>query len=152
MSIKFASPAELAEHVGESLGTTTWEVVTQERIDQFADATGDHQWIHVDAERAAAGPFGTTIAHGYLTLSLAAGFSGQLLNVDNVGMAVNYGLNKVRFAAPVPAGSRVRATGALASVRERGAAVEATVELTYELEGGERPPCVAEVIVLLWPA
>jgi acyl dehydratase len=122
--------------------------ITQERVNLFADATGDHQWIHVDPERAGAGPFGTTIAHGYLTLSLAAGFLAELLLVDSASMAVNYGANKVRFTAPVPVGSRVRALGELVAVREKGPTVEATVKLTYELEGSDRSPCFAELVVL----
>jgi acyl dehydratase len=114
-------------------------VITQERVNQFAEATGDHQWIHVDTERAAKGPFGTTIAHGYLTLSLAAVFMEELLSVGNVAMAVNYGVNKVRLPAPVPVGSKVRAAGEIAGVQAKGPMVETTIRLTYEYTGGSRP-------------
>jgi acyl dehydratase len=148
MALHLASPDELTDHVGESLGTTSWIEITQERIDRFADATGDHQWIHTDPERASQGPFGTTIAHGYLTLSLAAVFLGELLTVDGVAMAVNYGLNKARFPAPVKVGSKVRASGQLRAAEDRGRLVEATIALSYEVEGGDRPPCVAEAVVL----
>jgi acyl dehydratase len=151
MTTRISSPAALAEHVGSSLGNSSWIEITQERIDQFADATGDHQWIHVDAERAAAGPYGGTIAHGYLTLSLAAVFLEELLVVDGVAMAVNYGLNKVRFTAPVPVGSRVRAAGELTGVKDKGSVFEVTLKLTYEVEGSDRPPCFAELVAILQP-
>ncbi len=152
MTLQVTSPHELRAHVGESLGTTAWVEVTQAQVDRFADATGDHQWIHVDPERAAASPFGTTIAHGYLTLSMAAVFLGELLKVDGVGMALNYGLNRVRFPAPVPVGSRLRASGELVDAVDKGAMLEATILLTYELEGSQRPPCVAELLVLFQPS
>jgi acyl dehydratase len=148
MTLHVSSPGELHGHEGSELGASSWVEVTQERVDLFADATGDHQWIHVDPERAASGPFGGTIAHGYLTLSLAAGFLDDLLRVDGASMAVNYGTNKVRFTAPVPVGSRVRALGELLAVREKGSTVEATVKLTYEIEGSDRSPCFAELVVL----
>jgi len=148
MTLHVSSPSALAGHVGSDLGASSWVEVTQERVNLFADATGDHQWIHVDPQRAAEGPFGTTIAHGYLTLSLAAGFLEELVQVDGASMAVNYGANKVRFTAPVPVGARVRAVGELLSVREKGSTVEATVKLTYELEGSDRSPCFAELVVL----
>jgi acyl dehydratase len=148
MTLHLSSPSELVSKVGEELGASSWVDITQEQVNMFADATGDHQWIHVDPQRAATGPFGTTIAHGYLTLSLAAGFLGELLLVDGASMAVNYGANKVRFTAPVPVGSRVRAIGELLAVREKGSTVEATVKLTYELEGSARTPCFAELVVL----
>jgi acyl dehydratase len=148
MTLHVSSPGELVSHVGSGIGTSSWVEITQGQVDLFADATGDHQWIHVDPDRAASGPFGTTIAHGYLTLSLAAGFLGELLLVDGVSMAVNYGTNKVRFTAPVPVGARVRALGELLAVREKGSTVEATVKLTYELEGSDRSPCFAELVVL----
>jgi acyl dehydratase len=148
MTLHVSSPRELVSHEGSELGASSWVEITQERVSLFADATGDHQWIHVDPERAATGPFGGTIAHGYLTLSLAAGFLEDLLRVDGASMAVNYGTNKVRFTAPVPVGSRVRALGELAAVREKGSTVEATVKLTYELEGSDHSPCFAELVVL----
>jgi acyl dehydratase len=148
MGLDVDSPDQLAEHVGADLGATSWVEITQERVNQFADATGDHQWIHVDVERAAKGPFGGTIAHGYLTLSLAAVFLEELLTVHNVAMAVNYGVNKVRFPAPVPVGSKVRAKGVLAGATQKGSMVETTITLTYEVEGGDRPPCIAEAVVM----
>jgi acyl dehydratase len=120
--------------------------IDQKRIDLFADATGDHQWIHVDAPRAAAGPFGTTIAHGYLTLSLLPLFGPQLIAVEGVKMGVNYGTNKVRFPAPVPVGSRLRATARIAAVDEVAGGVQVSVGFTVEREGGEKPVCVAESV------
>jgi acyl dehydratase len=152
MRLRVANPAELSEHVGKPLGESSWVEITQERIDLFADATGDHQWIHVDPDRAKSGLFGTTIAHGYLTLSLAAGFLDELLTIDGAGMAVNYGLNKVRFTAPVPVGSRLRVGAAeLLGVSPKGPAVEATIKLTYEVAGADRSPCIAELVVLYQP-
>jgi acyl dehydratase len=148
MTLHVSSPGELVSHEGAELGASPWVEITQDRVNLFADATGDHQWIHVDPERAATGPFGGTIAHGYLTLSLAAVFLEDLLRVDGASMAVNYGTNKVRFTAPVPVGSRVRALGGLMAVREKGSTVEATVKLTYEIEGNDRSPCFAELVVL----
>ena len=137
--------AEAQPHFGHS----TWHQITQEQVNLFAEATGDHQWIHVDPERGRTGPFGTTIAHGYLTLSLAPVFLTEILQVDNVQMALNYGLNKVRFPAPVPVGSRVRASLQLVSAQERsGGAIEAALQMTCEVEGSERPACVAELVVL----
>ena len=143
---------ELPALAGERLGTSSWIEVTQERIDQFADATGDHQWIHTDPERAAAGPFGGTIAHGFLTLSLAAVVTGEVLQVSGIAAAVNYGLNKVRFTAPVPSGSRLRGTIDLVSAKPRGAQfVEVVCAVKFELEGGERPVCTAETVTLFSP-
>ncbi|MDX3642386.1 MaoC family dehydratase [Streptomyces sp. MB09-02B] len=142
----FTSADELKAAVGESLGYSDWVEVDQKRIDLFADATGDHQWIHVDPEKAAAGPFGTTIAHGYLTLSLLPLLVPQILKVDNVTMGVNYGTNKVRFPAPVPVGSRLRATATLQDVTEVGGGVQVTAAVVVEREGGEKPVCVAESV------
>lgn len=143
-----ATLAELDDLVGTVLGVSSWLEVTQERINTFADATGDHQWIHVDPERAVAeSPFGGPIAHGYLTLSLIIPMWGEVLAVDSVTMAVNYGLNKVRFTNPVPAGGRVRLKATLAKVEhlpEGG--VQVTVEGVIELENSERPAVVAEVV------
>ncbi len=134
--------------IGQELGPTDWLEVTQERIDTFADATGDHQWIHVDAERAAAGPFGTTIAHGYLTLSLCAPLLGELLaGMSAPGMSINYGTNKVRFPAPVPAGSRIRARATVAGVDEVPGGEQAVIVTTIEREGGDKPVCVAELVI-----
>ncbi|MDT0567446.1 MaoC family dehydratase [Streptomyces sp. DSM 3412] len=142
----FTSAEELKAAVGESLGYSDWLEVDQKRIDLFAEATGDHQWIHVDPEKAAAGPFGTTIAHGYLTLSLLPLLVPQILKVDNVRMGVNYGTNKVRFPAPVPVGSRLRATATLQDVTEVGGGVQVTAAVVVEREGGEKPVCVAESV------
>ncbi|WNZ12779.1 MaoC family dehydratase [Streptomyces sp. 11x1] len=142
----FTSAEELTAAVGESLGYSDWLEVDQKRIDLFAEATGDHQWIHVDPEKAAAGPFGTTIAHGYLTLSLLPLLVPQILKVDNVRMGVNYGTNKVRFPAPVPVGSRLRATATLQDVTEVGGGVQVTAAVVVEREGGEKPVCVAESV------
>jgi acyl dehydratase len=138
--------AELAGRVGQRLGTSRWRPVTQEMIGSFADLTDDHQWLHVDPERAAAGPFGTTIAHGYLTLSLATALLWDVLEVPDARQIVNYGLAKARFPAPVPAGSQVRAHVDLTSVEEVKGGLQVTTTLTYEREGGDRPVCVAEVL------
>jgi acyl dehydratase len=138
----FGSVEELRAAVGQQLGWTDWLEVEQKRIDLFAEATGDHQWIHVDPERAASGPFGTTIAHGFLTLSLTP----QLLRVEGVRMGVNYGVNKVRFPASVPVGSRLRATALIAEVTEAGGGVQLVTRVTIEREGGDKPVCVAETV------
>ncbi len=142
----FASPAELAAAVGTHLGYSGWHLVDQQRIDAFADATGDHQWIHVDAERAKAGPFGTTIAHGFLTLSLVPALLSEIIKVDGVRMAVNYGLNKVRFPAPVPSGSRVRGGAELVDVQQVPGGYQVVTRVTVEREGGDKPCCVAELV------
>ena len=133
--------------VGQELGPSRWLEVTQERIDAFADATDDHQFIHVDAECAAQGPFGATIAHGYLTLSLLPVASYEVIPSPGGGMAINYGLNKVRFPAPVPVGSRVRATFRVVDVEEQAWGSQVTMAATVEREGGEKPACVAELVV-----
>ena len=130
--------------VGRHLGTSDWLQITQERIDQFADATGDHQWIHVDPERAAAGPFGTTIAHGYLTLSLSNALLPEIVEVQGISMGVNYGVGKVRFPAPVPVGSRIRARAELLAADDVPGGVQTTVLITVELEGSDKPACVIE--------
>ncbi|MBU3863294.1 MaoC family dehydratase [Streptomyces sp. 4503] len=143
----FTSPDELRSAVGEELGPSDWLEIDQKRIDLFADATGDHQWIHVDPEKAAAGPFGTTIAHGYLTLSLLPSFTPQLLRVEGVRMGINYGVNKVRFPSPVPVGSRLRATGRIVEVAEVKDGLQMTLAVTLEREGGTKPVCVAECVV-----
>jgi acyl dehydratase len=142
----FTSADELKAAVGEQLGHSDWLEIDQKRIDLFAEATGDHQWIHVDPEKAAAGPFGTTIAHGYLTLSLLPTLVPQVLRVENVQMGVNYGTNKVRFPSPVPVGSRLRATAVLKEVTEAGGGVQITTAVTVEREGGDKPVCVAESV------
>ena len=142
----FRSVDELKAAVGEQLGYTDWLEIDQKRIDLFAEATGDHQWIHVDPEKAAAGPFGTTIAHGYLTLSLLPLFGPQLMGVEGVRMGVNYGTNKVRFPAPVPDGSRLRATARISAVEDVAGGVQVAVAYTVEREGGDKPVCVAESV------
>src|SRR6201988_3808080 len=144
----FDSAAALAAAAGETIGQSDWVTITQEDVNLFADATGDHQWIHVDPERAAKGPFGKTIAHGYLTLSLLPRFKHQMYTVNGIKLAINYGLNKVRFPAPVPVGSRVRAQSSLVSVDDLGnGAVQAIVSTTVEIDGSPKPACVAESIV-----
>jgi len=140
--------SSLRDIVGVELGPTDWLEVSQERIDTFAQATDDHQWIHVDPARAAEGPFGTTIAHGYLTLSLCAPLLSQALaGLTDSSMGINYGTNKVRFPAPVPAGSRIRARATVVSVDDVPGGEQAVVVTTVELEGGEKPVCVAEVVL-----
>jgi acyl dehydratase len=146
----FASSDELAGAIGSHLGYSDWLEITQERINAFADATDDHQWIHVDPERAKAGPFGTTIAHGYLTLSLAVRFVDEIFSVGGVRMGVNYGANRVRFISPVPVGSKLRAGGTLAGVEEIAGGIQATLDLTFETEGSEKPACVAQVLYRLY--
>ena len=129
---------------GDHLGYSDWLEITQERVNTFAEATGDHQWIHVDVERAKAGPFGGTIAHGYLTLSLASYFLPQIARYEGFTMAVNYGTDKVRFPAPVKVGSRIRAGAQLAEVSEVSGGIQTRVIITIEVEGGEKPACVIE--------
>jgi acyl dehydratase len=143
----FNELAELTAAVGTDLGPTDWLVIDQARIDQFAQATNDHQWIHVDPQRAADGPYGGTIAHGLLTLSLLPHFMHQLYRVDNVAMAINYGFNKVRFITPVPVGSRLRALSKLTTVTEVSGGVQATLTTTIEVEGSDKPAAVVESIV-----
>ncbi len=142
----FASVDALRDAIGKDLGYSDWITIDQARINQFADATGDHQWIHVDPERAAQGPFKTTIAHGYLTLSLLPVLTTGLVRVDGVRMGVNYGVNKVRFPAPVPVDSRVRARVEIVSVEDVGGGVQVTSRVTIEREGGDKPVCVAESV------
>lgn len=142
----FTSAEELKAAVGEQLGHTDWLEIDQKRIDLFAEATGDHQWIHVDPEKAAQGPFKTTIAHGYLTLSLLPLFGPQLIKVEGAKMGVNYGTNKVRFPAPVPVGSRLRATATVAAAEDVKGGVQLTLTFTVEREGGDKPVCVAESV------
>ncbi|WP_328297821.1 MaoC family dehydratase [Streptomyces sp. NBC_00435] len=142
----FTSAEELTAGIGQPLGPSGWLEVDQKRIDLFADATGDHQWIHVDPERAADGPFGSTIAHGYLTLSLLPSLVPQIMRVEGMRMGINYGVNKVRFPAPVPVGSRLRATALITEVVEAGGGVQVAATVTVELEGGAKPVCVAESV------
>ncbi len=149
----FPHPRDLAAAVGTHLGYSDWLAITQDRVDRFADATGDHQWIHVDPARAQHGPFKGTIAHGYLTLSLVNLFLPQIMEVRGISMGVNYGADKVRFPAPVKVGARVRGGGELLKVEEvKGGAVQATVRVTVEIEGGERPGCVVDTISRYVPA
>jgi acyl dehydratase len=138
---------ELRAHVGQRLGASAWHQVTQEQVRLFADATGDHQWIHLDAERAAAGPFGGTIAHGFLTLSLAPQLVAEVLEVADAAITINYGLNRVRFPAPLPVGSRVRADVTCAAVDDVPGGQQVTYVVTFEREGGEKPVCVAELLL-----
>ena len=140
--------SSLRDVVGVELGPTDWLEVSQQRIDTFAQATDDHQWIHVDPVRAAEGPFGTTIAHGYLTLSLCAPLLSQALaGLTDSPMSINYGTNRVRFPAPVPAGSRIRARATVVSVDDVPGGEQAVVLTTVEREGGEKPVCVAEIVL-----
>ncbi|MEY2610386.1 MAG: MaoC family dehydratase [Acidimicrobiia bacterium] len=132
--------------VGEHLGYSDYMEITQERVNQFADATGDHQWIHVDVERAKSGPFGGPIAHGYLTLSLGPALYPTVVRIDGFSMGVNYGANKVRFPSPVPVGARLRLGVKLVEVEEIAGGVQTTMEFTFECEGAPKPSCVAEII------
>ena len=145
----FANPSELAALVGgDPIGSSDWVAISQDQINQFAEATGDFQWIHCDAEKAAAGPFGTTIAHGFLTLSLLPQLWKTIYRVDGVKMGVNYGLNKVRFPSPVPVGSRVRCTASVASIEEPApGTVQITLSNSIGIEGGSKPACIAESVV-----
>ena len=136
----------LKEKVGAHLGYSDWMEVTQDQVNLFADATGDHQWIHVDPERAKAGPFGGPIAHGYLTLSLAPVLIGQVLRVDGISMGVNYGLNKLRFPSPVPVGSKLRLGATLADVEDIAGGAQVTLDLTFEVDGKDKPSCVAQAV------
>ena len=137
---------ELKAHVGQHLGYSPYMEITQERVNQFAVATGDHQWIHVDVERAKAGPFGGPIAHGYLTLSLGPVLYPQVVQIHGFSMGVNYGANKVRFPSPVPVGANLRLGVKLVEVEEIAGGVQTTMEFTFEVEGSTKPSCVAEII------
>jgi len=136
----------LKARVGDHLGYSEWHQVTQQQVNLFADATDDHQWIHVDVERAAQGPFGGPIAHGYLTLSLAPQLLHEVVAVGGMSMGINYGLNKLRFPAPVPVGSRLRAGATLVSAEDVTGGVQVTLGVTFEIEGSPKPACVAEVL------
>lgn len=152
MTTIFKHPNDMAASVGKELGVSDWLLIDQARIDKFADATGDHQWIHVDPERAKDGPFGATIAHGYLTLSLVNLFLPQMVDVQNISMGVNYGCGKVRFPSAVPVNTRVRGRSVLTHVEEVKGGAQATIEVTVEIEGNERPACVIETISRYYPA
>ena len=147
----FRTPEELKTAVGEHLGYSDWLEMTQARIQLFADATGDRQWIHVDPERAKAGPFGACIAHGYLTLSLVNLFLPQILDVQGISMGVNYGADRLRFPAPLPVGSRIRGGGELLEVEEVKGGVQAKIRVTVEIDGAERPACVIDTISRYFP-
>ncbi len=142
----FSGTADVRRAAGTDLGVGDWVSIGQDRIDRFADATDDHQWIHVDVERAEHGPFGTTIAHGFLTLSLVNTLIGHVFDVRDVSMSVNYGLNKVRFPAPVPAGSRIRAAVSVGEVTDVPGGVQVVLDATIEIEGAAKPACVAQVV------
>ena len=152
MTTVFASPEALLDAVGSDLGASGWITVDQQRIDRFAAATDDHQWIHVDPERAAAGPFGGTIAHGYLTLSLLAPLMFEVLHVEACALVVNAGSDRVRFLTPVRAGSRVRAHATLTAVERIPTGVRARTAVTVEIEGADRPALVAETLTVFVPA
>jgi acyl dehydratase len=145
----FTTSEEIEAAAGQQIGTSDWVEIDQERVDRFADATGDHQWIHVDVERAKDGPFGGTIAHGYLTLSLVPWLGSQVFTLDTPGAKLNYGVNKVRFPNPVRVGSRVRATVSVGEVTDVKAGKQLTFSFTVEIEGQDKPACVAETVVLL---
>ena len=145
----FSGLEELAAAAGEQLGVSEWHTVTQQQVDEFARATGDEQWIHVDPVRAAAGPFGAPIAHGYLTLSLVPMLVREVYAIEGLAMGVNYGCNKVRFPAPVPVGSRVRGAVELLSVTPAAMGSQVTTRVTIELEGSDKPACVAETVAIM---
>jgi acyl dehydratase len=149
---RFADIDEFRTAIGQVLGESDWLTVTQEMIDLFAEATGDHQWIHVDRERAKASPFGTTIAHGFLTLSLIPRLVPRIYDVGKIDARLNYGCNKVRFMSPVPSGSRIRAQLKLLDVEDTPRGVRITSEATVSLDGSERPACVAELVAVFIPA
>ncbi len=152
MTTVFKHPADLLKSVGQALGQSEWLTITQERIDLFADATGDHQWIHVDPVRAKTGPFGATIAHGYLSLSLVNMFLPEIVDVQGISMGVNYGCEKIRFPAPAKVGSRLRGRGELVSAEEVKGGIQAVIRVTVEIEGSDRPACVVDTISRYFPA
>ncbi|MER7282652.1 MaoC family dehydratase [Dactylosporangium sp. NPDC000244] len=147
----FEGIEELEQAVGSHLGYSEWHTITQEQIDLFAEATGDHQWIHVDQEKAAQGPFGATIAHGYLTVSLVPMLVWQVYRIEGLTMGINYGANKLRFPSPVTVGSRVRAGVELLSVTPGGGGYQAVARVTIEREDGDKPACVVETVTVLVP-
>ncbi|AWB93777.1 MaoC family dehydratase [Aeromicrobium chenweiae] len=145
----FASLEEFKAAAGEEIGTSGWLTVTQEQINTFADATGDHQWIHVDPERAAQGPFGGTIAHGYLTLSLLPVLAQQIYSIEGLAFGMNYGANKVRFPSPVPVDSRLRATATLLETKDIAIGTQLVISFVVEREGADKPVCIAEVVYVM---
>lgn len=152
MTRVFKHPSDLKQAQGEQLGCGDWLEIDQNRINLFADATGDHQWIHVDPERAKDGPFGQCIAHGYLTLSLVNLFLPQIIDVQGISMGVNVGCEKIRFPAPVPVGSRIRGCGELVSVKEVNGGIQSVVRVTVEIDGQNKPACVVDTISRYFPA
>ncbi|MHB8719317.1 MAG: MaoC family dehydratase [Candidatus Dormibacteria bacterium] len=142
----FASLDELRAAVGEDLGSSAWHTITQEQVNQFADATGDHQWIHVDPQKAAAGPFGTTIAHGFLTLSLLPMLMAEIYSVGGISMAINYGCNRVRFPSPLIVGSRVQGRARVLSAEDAGGSLQVVTVVEVTAEGAPKPCCVAEQV------
>jgi len=153
MTTVFKTPAELLDAVGKQLGQSDWVKIDQDRINLFADATDDHQWIHVDPEKAKDGPFGSCIAHGYLTLSLVNRFLPQIIDVQGISMGVNYGCDKIRFPAPVPVGSKIRGSGEVIKAEEvKGNAIQATVRITIEIDGNDRPAAIVDTISRYFPA
>ncbi|WP_333619438.1 MaoC family dehydratase [Dietzia sp.] len=149
---EFNGIEEIEAALGEELGTSDWIEITQEDVNKFADATGDHQWIHVDPEKAKDGPFGQTIVHGFLTLSLIPRIGWEVYTVNGMAMLINYGLGKVRFPSVVPVGSKVRGSVKLDSLEKKSSGYQLTSTVTIEIEGGERPACVAESIMVMVPA
>jgi len=146
MTTNFATPEDLLGAIGADLGVTDWVTITQDQINKFAEATLDNQWIHVDTERAKKGPFGAPIAHGYLTMSLASHFLGELVRVGGISMVINYGAEKVRFPSPVPVGSRLRGRGELLDAKEVPGGVQATTRITIEREGSDKPAAVVDAL------
>ena len=144
-------PYDLIGTEGQEIGPTQWLEIEQDRVDAFARATNDHQWIHVDVERAKDGPFGGTIAHGYLTMSLASPFLEQMIEVRGFSHGVNVGTDKVRFLAPVKVGSRIRGRGEVVSVEEKGGGIQSVIRITIEIEGGDRPACIIDTISRYYP-
>ena len=146
MTTTFGSPKDLLDAVGTDVGVTDWITITQDQIDKFAEATLDNQWIHVDIERARAGPFGAPIAHGYLTLSLASHFLSRLVVVHGIAMGINYGVDKARFPSPVPVGSKLRGRGEIIDAKEVPGGVQATIRITVEREGGDKPAAIIDTV------
>jgi len=153
MATVFETPAELTKAVGKHLGYSDWLTIDQSRIDQFAEATNDHQWIHVDPERAKTGPFGATIAHGYLTQSLVNSFLPEIIEVRGISMGINYGCDRLRFPSPVPVGSRVRGGAEVLEVEQtKDGSFQSKVRVTVEIEGSDKPGCVIDTISRYYPA
>lgn len=147
----FENPGDLMGNEGLKIGPSDWMEISQDRVNTFADATGDYQWIHVDEERAKKGPFGTTIAHGYLTLSLAAKLMPEIIHIENMSMGINYGTEKTRFINPVKVGSRVRGHGEFVEIKEVPGGYQSTLRVTIEIEGEDKPACVVDTISRYFP-